>query len=357
VVIMAGGAGTRFWPLSTAARPKQFLHLLGELSLLQQSYERALLLAPPDRILVLTNAALVPLVREQLPDLPARNVIGEPLRRDTAAAATLAALLARERYGDDTVLVTLTADHRIEPAEQFRRTLLSAVQAAGSGPYLYTFGIRPTEASSAYGYLRQGELLLDDEGICHYALDAFREKPDAATAQQYLAAGGYWWNSGMFVWSAATILRELHRHLPAHLEALEAAGRAEGRPWFQEALAEAFARLRPLSIDYGVMERAAGVRMVAAEFSWSDVGGWLALGEFLAADGQGNRHRGRLAGLEAAGNLVFCEDPNELVALVGVRDLVVVRAGDKTLVVEGSRAEEVKELVRLLEGADEGRQG
>ena len=167
VVIMAGGAGTRFWPVSTQHRPKQFLQLLGDRSLLQQSYDRAVLLTQPGRILVLTNAAFTPLVREQLPDLPAENVVGEPMRRDTAAAVALGALLARRRFGD-AVMVVLTADHLIDPPERFRQAMLSAVAAAGREPVLYTFGVAPSYPATGYGYLHRGALVLDDDGIEHF---------------------------------------------------------------------------------------------------------------------------------------------------------------------------------------------
>lgn len=372
VVIMAGGAGTRFWPLSTESRPKQFLKLLGERSLLQESYERARLLAAPERILVLTSEAFVPLVREQLPDLPPGNVVGEPRRRDTAAAVALGALLLRRRWGNP-VMAILTADHRIEPLEAFRAAMLSAAAAAAGEPVLYTFGIPPTYPATGYGYLQVGEKVQADaeagggrrapqtgDGQTaaqpeHRELRCFREKPDTQTAREFVGSGEFLWNSGMFVWQVEAILAELRRHLPGHLSALEAAVEREGTGEFPVLLEDAFAVLAPVSIDFGVMERAARVRVVVAPFGWSDLGGWLALEEFLAEDGRGNRYRGQVTTLNATGNLVFNDDPEELVALVGVRDLVVVRAGSRTLVVDRSHCEDVKELVRALEREGQGR--
>ena len=348
VVIMAGGAGTRFWPLSTEARPKQFLNLFGERTLIQISHDRVAGLVPPERVLVLTNERFVPLVREQLPDLPGRNVIGEPMRRDTAAAVALAALLCRERFGNPAMAV-LTADHLIEPAETFRRTLCSAVAAVSSGEgsgALYTFGIQPSYPATGYGYLRRGPRVLDDDGIEHFKLRQFREKPDAGTALAYLDSGEYYWNSGMFVWSTATILEQLRAHLPAHLQHLEPAVRRDGEADFGEALRRAFEPLELTSIDFGVMEKAGHVRCVASTFNWSDVGGWLALEPLLERDAAGNVHRGRLFTEDARGNLVFSEDRDEAVALVGVRDLVVVRSGNRTLVVHRDCAEQVKKLVK-----------
>jgi mannose-1-phosphate guanylyltransferase len=349
VVIMAGGAGTRFWPLSTEARPKQFLRLFGERTLLQQSYDRVASLVLPERVLVLTNARFVPLVREQLPELPEGNVVGEPLRRDTAAAIALAALLSRERFGNP-VMAVLTADHLIRPNEMFQRTLLSAVRAAAQSAHgLYTFGIVPTFPATGYGYLQRGERLFEDDGVPHYRLQAFREKPDAATAEAYLRSGEYFWNSGMFVWPVEAILEELARHLPDHLRHLGPAVSAWGTPQLPEALLRGFEPLVPISVDFGVMERAKSVRCVAASFEWDDVGGWLALERFLAHDLDQNAHRGQLRTHQAGSNLVFCEDEEEVVALVGVDGLVLVRAGKTTLVVRRERAEEIKKLVAKLE--------
>ena len=240
VVIMAGGAGTRFWPLSTRARPKQFLQLVGESSLLQQSYTRARALVDPERILVLTGANLVDQVREQLPELDPANVIGEPMRRDTAAAVCLGALLCRRRFGDP-VMVVLTADHRIEPLEEFTRDIRSAAVAARTSGALYTLGIEPTFPSTGYGYLQQGELLADDQGVMHRRLRCFREKPDLATAEEYVRTGEFWWNSGMFVWTVDAILAEFAASLTGHVRVIAAAVEADGTPRWPEELRAAFA--------------------------------------------------------------------------------------------------------------------
>jgi mannose-1-phosphate guanylyltransferase len=257
-------------------------------------------------------------------------------------------------FGNPTMAV-LTADHRITPPEAFRQVLASAITAAQSEPVLYTFGIQPTYAATAYGYLEVGERLPGEEDVQHWELLRFREKPDLDTARAFVQSGDFFWNSGMFVWSVQTILAEFGRHLPGHLEILRPAVAAFGTAGWQEALALAFEQLPAISIDYAIMEKAGRVRAVVGDFSWSDLGGWLALQEFLPPDAQGNRHRGQVAILEATGNLVFSDDPEELVALVGVRDLVVVRAGKRTLVVDQAHAEAVKELVRALEREGQGR--
>lgn len=344
-VIMAGGAGTRFWPMSTEARPKQFLTLFGDRSLIQRSHDRLRGLVPPERVLVLTHAAYVDLVREQLPEIPPDNVVGEPLRRDTAAAVALAALLARHRFQTG-VMAVLTADHLIDPKETFQQSMRSAAAQASTSGALYTFGIPPTYPATAYGYLEKGRPLSEVEGGAHFELKRFVEKPDRQTAENYLSSGQFLWNSGMFVWTLDAILAEFARQLPQHLEKLEPVLASDRQSGFGEALRRAFEGLKPVSVDFGIMENARQIRCVAAPFDWNDVGGWLALEEHLNTDDAGNSARGRIAVHEAANNLVFCENADEQVALVGVSGMVIVRSGETTLVMDRDHAEALKELVK-----------
>ncbi len=346
-VILAGGVGTRFWPLSTQERPKQFIQLFDERSLLQKSYDRVAGLIPDDRIMVLTNAGFSHLVAEQLPAIPSENIIGEPERKDTAAAVCLGALIARRRFGNP-VMVVLTADHLIEPVEVFQRTMLSAVEAARETGALYTFGIRPTYPAAGYGYLEIGRKTWADEGIEHFDLVSFREKPDMETAARYVESGRYLWNSGMFVWTVETVMAELQQHLPEHVHYLSRAVETMESAEWKESLRRAFGALQRTSIDFGVMEKARKVRCVAGAFSWKDVGGWLAMREFLACDAHENHVKGSVHALDARGNLVFCDRPEETLAMVGVNDLVVVRAGDRTLIVHKDRLEDVKRLVEEI---------
>jgi mannose-1-phosphate guanylyltransferase len=349
VVIMAGGAGTRFWPLSTEQRPKQFLSLLGQRTLLQQSFDRVAPLVDARQILVLTSARFVDQVREQLPELPPENVVGEPHRRDTAAAVSLAALLCQHRLKLP-IMAMLTSDHHIQPVEAFQQTIRAAVDGVRRYPgALCTFGIVPSYPATSYGYLRLGERLDADAAIPRHVLRQFREKPNRETACSYLESGEYLWNSGMFIWKVETILDQLQQHLPGHIEQLGQAIAEDGSERFAEALAQAFEPLPATSIDYAVMERAPEVHCLAARFDWSDVGGWVALRQFLARDEQGNATRGQLHGHDACDNIVFCEQEDEHVALLGVRDLVVVRTGKRTLVMPAARAEEIKQLVGLLD--------
>ena len=338
VAIMAGGAGTRFWTASTRDRPKQFLRLIGERTMLQQSFDRARALTSLDRIFVVTNAAFMALVREQLPELSADNVVGEPERKDTAAAAVLSTLLADKCAGDSVVAI-LTSDQLIAPIDAFVSCMRTAVESAAVDDALYTIGVRPTFAATGYGYLALGTTSAKDV----FVVDKFVEKPDAARAAEYLKSGKYVWNSGMFVWRTKTALEQMRAHLPKHVDALSAAVSGTA------SLAEAFAAVPKISIDYGLMEKAPRVRCVAATFSWSDVGSFPSLADHVAHDDAGNSIAGaRVVALDARGNVAFSEDPAELVALVGVDDLIVVRSGKRTLVAHKSRAEEIKKLVEKL---------
>ena len=351
VVIMAGGIGTRFWPLSTEERPKQFLNLFGDRTLLQRSFDRISNLVPCERILVLTNAAFVSMVAKQLPQIPLENIIGEPIRRDTAAAVGLAAALCRRRFGNP-IITTLTADHLIEPVALFQKTLLSAARRAADDNALYTFGIEPTYPATGYGYLERGMQITVDDGIEHFQLLRFKEKPDLEKAREYVESGTFFWNSGMFVWTADTILKEIEIHLPNHAEALSRVAAFDQTPQWEQALNAAFESLHAVSVDFGVMEKAQDVRCVASRFSWSDVGGWLALKDFLNEDKAGNCCRGKVVTLDATDNVVFCEDSNETVVLIGMKDLIIVRAGSKTLVTHKDRTEDLKRLVQAMGGEE-----
>ncbi len=347
VVIMAGGVGTRFWPLSTKERPKQFLNFFGDRSLLQKSYDRIRGLVSPERVMVLTNTAFVSIVSEELPEIPHENVIGEPMRRDTAAAIALAAALCRKRFGNP-IMVVLTADHVIEPVSLFQKTLLSAISGTVERGGLYCFGIEPTYPATGYGYLERGEKISSDGDIEHFQLLRFKEKPDVQIASKYMESGRFYWNSGMFVWSTDMILKELDTHLPSHFKALTRAADYDKTHKWHDALRGAFESIPSLSIDFGVMEKADNVYCVASRFSWDDVGGWLSLENYLPKDKTGNFFRGNVMTLDATNNVIFCEDPQDTVMLVGVEDLVVVRAAGGMLVVHKDQTEDVKKLVEQM---------
>lgn len=360
-VIIAGGSGTRFWPLSTPWRPKQFLRLFGDRTMLQRTFDRLGGLVPAERVLVLTAERFVPLVLEQLPELPPANVIGEPAGRDTAAAIALAAAVIRARFHNPAMIV-LPSDHMIEPVEAFQEAVRTAVEAARAEGALYTFGVPPAYPATGYGYLEAGERLAgdSDDAVERYHVLRFREKPSFSVAKEYVASGRHFWNSGMFVWTVDAIIREIERHLPEHARLLLPLGKEWGTPGWERQVRDVFPRVPKISIDFGVMEKAESVRMVKAPFRWSDVGGWTALSAFLRRDTATNAVRGQVYGLDARGNIVYCDDEREEVALVGVEDLVVVRAGRRTLVARKEKVEDVKQLVEKIHAKsvrDKGRWG
>jgi len=352
VIIVAGGSGTRFWPISTPDRPKQFLTLFGSRSMLQETFDRVASIVPPERVLVVTGDRFAELVQTQLPELPPENIIGEPMPRDTAAAMTLGTVICRNRFGDIPLLI-MPADHVISPVDLFHKTVLSAAKAAVEDGAIYTFGMRPRWPSSSYGYLECGPHVRSDKKIEHFELVRFKEKPDLTTAQRYIEDGRFYWNSGIFAWTPEVILEEMRRFLPEHHSRLVPLAEHDGTKRWKSELKKAFEPLPKISIDFGVMERSGRVRLIQADFDWDDVGGWLAIESFLEKDEAGNCVRGNLQCLDAGENIVYCAESGETVALVGVKDLVVVRAGAYTLVVHKDRTEEVKKLVdRMIHSSD-----
>ncbi len=339
--ILAGGAGTRLWPLSRRARPKQLLRLFEGRSLLQHAAERLDGLFAPDRIHVVTTADMVDAVVAELPHLPAANVIAEPALRDTANAIGLAAHLLAQQ-SQDAIMCVFTADHLITPRERFHAAIRRAVDAARASPEsLVTFGVRPTSAHTGYGYARLGPPVSD--GV--FASQGFREKPDADTARAYVESGEYVWNSGMFVWRVATLLKELEQHLPTN----DAALRAIATTWSQDqdstARGARYAELPRVSIDYGVMEKAGRVLIVPLDCDWTDVGSWEAVAAVHAADTAGNVViNARPVHVGAQGN-VLVADSNQIIVTVGVENLVVVQTDDVTLICARDQAQRVREAV------------
>jgi mannose-1-phosphate guanylyltransferase len=342
-VVMAGGSGTRFWPASRRARPKQFLPISGGQPMIAETCARLAGLVPLERTLVVTAESQVPLVRRALPDLPPENVLAEPEPRNTAPAVAWAAEELARRAGD-CVHVVLPSDHVIRPTEAFQRGLCAAAEEARAEEVLVVFGVRPGHPATGYGYIEAGAKLRERQGAPVLSVTRFVEKPDHARAQRFLDSGRFLWNSGMFVWRTSTIRSALARHAPAIARGFErvAAG---------ESLARVYAGLPSAAVDTAVLERADNVHLLPIDYTWSDVGSWTALCELQQADGNGNwptlSAGAALAVEDSSGCLVYAEG-QELVALVGVRDLVVVRAGDATLVCSRERAQEVKKIVERL---------
>ncbi|SEK24670.1 mannose-1-phosphate guanylyltransferase (GDP) [Blastococcus sp. DSM 46786] len=358
-VIMAGGSGTRLWPLSRGDRPKQLLDVVAGAdgaprSLLAEAWERLRAVLPADTVWVCTAARYADQVRAALPELRTDRLVLEPVARDTANAVGLTAALVAD-VDPDAELAVVSADHVIRPVERFADALRTAYDALAARPRsLVTLGIRPTAPATGFGYVQRGAPT-GRPGVAEAA--SFREKPDRATAEEYLASGRYLWNSGMFVWRARTVLDALADHLPASAEGLARIVAAPAGPARDAVLAEVFPGLPKISVDYAVLEPAATepgrVLVVDLDVDWLDVGSWPALAHTLDDDGAGNAVRGPAVVLDGAGNIVLSDDPEHLVALVGVQDSVVVHTADVTMVCPVADAERVK----LLLGAVQERYG
>ncbi|TAN37028.1 MAG: mannose-1-phosphate guanyltransferase [Verrucomicrobia bacterium] len=344
-VIMAGGKGERFWPASTSKRPKQLLSLVGEKTLLAQAVERLDGLIPPQNIFVITNRDLVKAARKAAPMLPAKQIIGEPMGRDTAAAIALGAALIAARNPEATFCV-LTADQVIGNRKLFQRTLGEGLARAAKQDELITIGMQPVFPSTGFGYIEAGNTLGGREGIAFHKAERFVEKPDQETAEEYVRSGKYYWNGGMFIWSVRTFTRALAKHRPPLLQLLEKLRRVAGTAKLDAVLAREYPKLEKISVDYALMEKANNIVMIHGEFPWDDVGSWPALENHIAKNAEGNTVVGDYASLHSTGNIVMSR--GRLTALIGVKDLIVVQAKGVTLVCAKDKAQDIKKMVEQL---------
>jgi len=347
-VILAGGRGTRLWPRSRQARPKQFADITGHgRTMLQETVDRLQPLIPLDRVYVITGECYAGLVREQLPQLPQGNVLVEPSGRDTAPAIGLA-LVHLARRDPDAVMAILPADHLIADAAGFRRTLQTAAGVAEQG-YLVTLGIEPRSPHTGYGYIQRGELLPTADGTAVYTVKRFLEKPDRDTARRFLQEGGYYWNGGIFVCQLATMREEIERQLPALDAVLREVAAALGTPQEAAVLARVWPNAPRVSIDYGVMEHAPRVAVVPMDVGWNDVGSWAALHQVLPADADGNiTVAGDHLAVGSRDTMVYGGN-DRLIVTIGVEDLIVVDTGDVLLICPRDRAQDVKVVVEQLQ--------
>jgi mannose-1-phosphate guanylyltransferase len=344
-LILAGGSGERFWPLSRRARPKQLLKLISDKTLLEETVARLNGLVPRENILILTNVEQEIAVREVLPDFPHANIVAEPAKRDTAAAVALGVGWVAAQDHTATMLV-LPADHVIKQTEAFQQTLRTAARAAEETGALATIGIKPTWACPGFGYIEQGDPVAldgDNNAAVHHVV-RFREKPNADLAESFLRNGNFRWNAGMFVWSVPTVLTEFNRHAP-ELAGFIAEVRSSGD--LRAVMAQRFATLPKISFDYAIMEAADRVLVVEAGFDWDDVGGWRAAAAYFKADEHENSANCPTTISDSTNNIVFDADGRR-VALLGVHNLIVVRTADALLVCHRHQAEKIKGLVAQL---------
>ena len=348
-IVMAGGSGTRFWPASRAALPKQLLPLAGDRTLLEDTVVRLEGLVPSERVMIVTSARLIDAARRQLPHVPEAGLVGEPCKRDTAPCIGLAALLV-SRHDPDATMAVMPSDHVIRPAEKFQAAIRQAAALVEATPgRLVTFGIRPTYPAEGFGYIQQGAPLAVGPGDAPaHAVARFREKPPASVAREYLAAGNYLWNAGIFVWKAKTILSALRERQPEMLGHLEAIAAAWDTPRRDAVFAAEFAAIKGISIDYAVLEHAPDVAVIEAPFTWDDLGGWSAVARQRGADEQGNTVVGRHLGIDSTGTIVHSGD-GHLVVTMGLVNMLVVHTPDATLVAERSHEEAVRKVVAELE--------
>jgi mannose-1-phosphate guanylyltransferase len=345
-LILAGGSGERFWPLSRRARPKQLLRLISKKTLLEETVARLDGLVSSEHILILTNTEQEAAVRKLFTSFPSENVLGEPAKRDTAAAVALGTgwVAARDHAG---IMAVLPADHVIANRAAFQETLALAAQAAEETGELVTIGIKPTWACPGFGYIEQGEPVhlrdRSDKDSIH-RVERFREKPNPDLAESFLRKGNFRWNAGMFVWSVPTVLSEFNRHAP---ELADFISQLRGPKDFEKVLHTRFAKLPRISFDYAIMEKADRVLVVEASFDWDDIGSWRAVAHYFKNDEQGNAANCAITAIDSTNNIIFDQD-GTTIALLGVHNLIVVRTGDAVLVCHRHQAEKIKNLLGKL---------
>lgn len=344
-VILAGGSGERFWPASTPDRPKQFLELFGGVPLIRQAVDRVAGLIPPERVIVITAAKLVPLTRRVLPAVPRANIVGEPCRRDTAAAMATAVSLVKRLGGPGAVACMLTSDQLISPAAKFRRVLSDAAKVARETDSVVTIGIRPTFPATGFGYIERGGAASVKTRTAFSTVRRFVEKPDAATARRYLRTGRYCWNSGMFIWRVEVLERLFRKHAADIAALIDPLANAKN---VNAVMKRMYPGLRKISFDYAVMERTKEILVAEGDFDWDDVGTWTALRNHFAGDGAGNIRLGNVKTLEVSGSIAVSDD--HLLAVFGLDDVVAVHTPEATLVCAKSRVQELKRLLAVIDG-------
>jgi len=343
-LIMAGGSGTRFWPKSREKHPKQFLKIIGEKTLIENTVERLSPLIPNDRTFIVSTDEQKSKIHKLLPDIPDPNYIIEPKGKNTAPCIGLSALFM-ERIDPEAVMVVLPSDHLITDEKLFHDTLRAGAKVAAETQSLVTIGIEPTYPSTGYGYIQFHQELQALESVKVFKVKTFAEKPNLETAKRFLQSGDFLWNSGMFLWQVKTILKEIEEHMPHLYDGLVEIRKAMGTSRAAEVIQRVYCQIKSISIDYGVMENARDVVVLQGRFGWNDLGSWDEVYNLHGKDGNGNVLFGEHILKEAKG--CFVDAPNKCVALLGVEDLVVVDTEDALLICPKERAQEVKEVVEI----------
>jgi mannose-1-phosphate guanylyltransferase len=346
-LILAGGSGTRFWPLSRNSKPKQLLQLFGDETLLEQTIRRLEGLVPLENILILTNSLQVEGVRQVASMLPPENIFAEPAKRDTAPAVALGIGLVAARDPDATMIV-LPADQLIQNVEAFQNVMRDAVAVAEASDGLVTIGIKPTWPCPSYGYIERGpRATIPGHSFENppYDVTRFREKPNTELAEQFLAHGGFSWNAGMFVWSIPTVIRQLSIHTPQLAGFISEMRKSND---LNATIDAQFPQLTPISIDYALMEKAERVLNIEATFDWDDVGSWLSVAKYLEVIGDENRTNQPVTEIDSRNNIVFNARKGSRVALLGVTDLIVVQTEDGLLIANRHQADDIKKIVDIL---------
>jgi len=344
-LIMAGGGGTRLWPLSRRSLPKQALRLVGKRTMFEHAVDRIAPVFQPDEVYVVTTADQVEPLMLQAPELPRENFLIEPMGRGTAPAIGLGAIHLKRRDAE-AIMAVLTADHFIRDVDQFRRVLRAAARVAEEG-HLVTLGIAPTFPSTGYGYIQQGERLDEVDGFAVYRALRFTEKPSAETAFYMVESGEYSWNSGMFIWRVDRILEEFARQMPEFYDQLIQVEAVLGTPAYEQMLRRVWPQVTPQTVDYGVMEGAEDVVVIPVDIGWSDVGNWSSMRDILPADGEGNVVVGDHLGIDTRDCIVF--GGKRLITTIGLEGMIIVDTDDALLVCPREREQEVREVVRRLQ--------
>lgn len=360
-VILAGGSGTRFWPRSRRAMAKQVLAIEGESTMIQDTLARLKPIAGPEHVWVITNGWLREVIEGQLPDVPAANVLAEPAPRNTAPACALAAFLM-EKTEPETVIGVFPSDHVVLNSKRFAEVVATGARLAAKGDNIVVLGVTPTRAETGYGYIEEGGLVERTETprgfapISVHRVRRFREKPDPATAERFIAAGNFVWNAGIFLWSVKTLCAAVREHVPDMAPHLEAIAAAYGTPEFEDVFAREYPQCENISVDYAILERRSAkgearshIYCLPADFGWSDLGSWASLHDHRAKHDRENVMDGATTGLfaiQAGGNYVYA--PGKTVALLGVEGLVVVQTDDALLITTKERSQDVSKLVRAI---------